>query len=104
MDASRTCLETARDDHEARYPIRSRFKIYLCAADGCLTALKGAGVNLSEGGAAFLVDCELPIGALIHIELPNSRMTASGRVRSCVAAEGGWRIGMQFDAELIQVA
>ncbi len=105
MNAWRTSVDTAYDENrEARFPFPSKLKIYRGMEDGCFTPLDGAGLNLSELGAAFVVNCELSVGDSIYLELPKSRMSVSGTVRSCIPVDGGWRIGMEFDGEMIKVA
>lgn len=105
MNVWRTSVEAAHDESRgARFPFLSKLKIYRGMADGTFTPLEGAGLNLSESGTAFVVSCELPIGDSLYLELPKSRMSVSGTVRSCVAVDGGWRVGMEFDGEMIKVA
>lgn len=105
MNDSRKTLGLARDERrESRFPVFTRIRLYRGMADGGFTPVEAAGVNISEGGAAVVVDCELPFNSQIYLELPNSRMSASGRVRSCIPVNAGWRIGISFDAGMIKVA
>lgn len=62
------------------------------------------GFNISDRGAAFVSDQPLPVRANIHLELPNSRATASGTVRNCMRWGAAWRVGVEFDVEFSKVA
>ena len=62
------------------------------------------GLNISDRGAAFVSEQPLPLRANIHLELPNSRATASGTVRNCMRWGAAWRVGVEFDAAFSKVA
>lgn len=105
MNASRKTLKLAQEERrETRFPVLTRVRLYRSMGDGGFIPVEAAGVNISAGGAAVIVDCELPFNSQIYLELPNSRMSASGRVRSCISVGPGWRVGICFDAEMIKVA
>jgi hypothetical protein len=98
---------TASVDGDARKAVRFPLSASLrvCWSDewgntGCLPA---EGLNISESGAAFLLEEPLPLAAEVHIELPNSRAIASARVRSCLPQSDGWRIGVELNAQLLRL-
>jgi hypothetical protein len=98
---------TASVNGDARKAVRFPLGVGLrvCWSDewgntGCLPA---EGLNISESGAAFLLEEPLPLAAEVHIELPNSRAIARARVRSCLPQSGGWRIGVELNAQLLSV-
>lgn len=54
--------------------------------------------DLSEGGVSFTSPTPLAPGATVEVVLPvaHHRFTMAGTVRSCVAGDGGFRIGLAF--------
>ena len=93
----------SRDARRAvRFPLGVSLRVCWSDAWGNTAYLPAEGLNISESGAAFLVKEPLPLAADVHIELPNSRAIAPARVCSCVLQSGGWRIGVELNAQLLR--
>jgi PilZ domain len=76
-----------------RFPMRSAVNVCCLGSDRVIAA---QGLNISDGGMAFVVAEELPYGALIQVALPQSGVSAVARVRNCVPHDAGWRVGVEF--------
>ena len=76
-----------------RFPMRSAVSVCCLGSDFVMPA---QGLNISDGGMAFVLAEELPYGALIQVALRQSGMSAVARVRNCELHEAGWRIGVEF--------
>jgi hypothetical protein len=59
------------------------------------------GINISEHGLAMRIAERLRMSALVHLELPDRRLSAVGRVRSCVHITGGWRVGIELSGPFL---
>ena len=54
--------------------------------------------DISEGGVSFDSGTPLAVGSTVEVQLPvhHTRFTLAGTVASCVALEGGFRVGVSF--------
>ncbi len=87
----------AQDDRRAaRFPMYSTMKLCWGAPDFATAPLAVWGLNISEGGAAFVSDEPLPLAVKVHLELPTSRVSAVGVVRNCMRWGSSWRVGVEF--------
>jgi PilZ domain len=87
----------AQDDRRAlRFPMLSAMKICWGAPDFATAPIAVWGLNISEGGAAFVSDEPLPLAVKVHLELPTSRVSAVGVVRNCMRWGSSWRVGVEF--------
>ncbi|MBM4013486.1 MAG: PilZ domain-containing protein [Planctomycetes bacterium] len=57
-------------------------------------------VDVSDGGIAFLVPCELPLGAPLALQLARDLggppLSALGRVARCEERSEGWLVGVEL--------
>jgi len=105
MSAPQTETSQARDERRtARFQMLSRMKMSWGGPDLATGPLAVWGLNISDRGAAFVSEQPLPLRANIHLELSNSRTTASGAVRNCMRWGDAWRVGVEFDATFSKVA
>jgi PilZ domain-containing protein len=63
--------------------------------------------DISCGGASLLLDCEIPAGQLLNVELPRTDGEPSKTVLACVVrcsptTEGEWIVGCVFSRELTE--
>jgi PilZ domain len=105
MSAPLTETSLMGDERRAvRFQMLSKMKMSWGGPDLAAGPQAVWGLNISDRGAAFVSDQPLPVRASIHLELPNSRSTASGTVRNCMRWGASWRVGVEFDAEFSKVA
>ena len=91
-----TAIETAMDRRQdARFPMGSTIRVQQCDG-GSSNWMSVQALNLSHSGVAFLSSQPIAVGVLVQVELPQSRSSAIGPVRSCQRRGNQWRIGVQL--------
>lgn len=83
-----------------RFPLTSEVRISWSDPAGRLISVIAEGRNVSEHGAAFLMDHPLPGKLLVHLEFPHGHLAVSGFVRNCRRRGGRWRVGIEFVSKL----
>ncbi len=79
-----------------RQPLQAALRIGWIGDDRRMEYLAAAGIDVSAGGIGVLAGRRLRLSALVHIEMRDGGEAAVGRVRDCIRAEGGWRIGIEL--------
>lgn len=80
-----------------RFPMRSFVRVCRFDHGGKAQPVVAKGLNLSATGVAFETREPLPLLALVHVELPCSRLSAMARVRNRERRGASWRIGVELD-------
>lgn len=91
----------SRARRDARFPMHSLLHATWLDPTGTAHHFTGEALNLSATGAAFVVEESLPLDALVHLELPGSRLSGTARVRHCSPHDGAWRIGVELEGALV---
>lgn len=91
---NRTLFVEAR--RYARQPLEAMVRVGWINDDKRMEYLAAKGIDGSGYGIAVLAEQRLRLSALVHVEIGESRQAAVGRVRNCIRAEGGWRIGIEL--------
>jgi hypothetical protein len=87
-----------------RFPLSCALRVSWSDANGLARHQTASGLDLSEHGAAFLIAAPLPVSAVVHLELPNSRQAVSAQVRSCKHSFGLWRVGVKLTGGFASMA
>jgi len=90
-EAARVAAPDAR--RSARFPMRSGLRICPLETDRAMTA---EGLNISAAGIAFVIAEAMATGTLVRVTLPNSGLSALGRVRNSRRQGPAWRTGVEF--------
>jgi hypothetical protein len=92
-------LSTLRGEarRAVRFPMRSLVRVCCFDGRGKAQSIAAHGLNLSASGMAFVTVEPLPLGTVVHVELPCSRLSATARVRNCEPRGASWRIGVELD-------
>jgi len=54
------------------------------------------GLDVSASGMAVWTARRLRLSALVHLDVAERGLAAVGRVRNCVPAGEGWRVGIEL--------
>lgn len=87
-----------------RFPMRSLVRVCCFDSRGKARPVAAQGMNLSATGMAFVTGEPLPVSALVHVELPCSRLSATARVRNCESLGGSWRVGVELDGAFASIS
>ncbi|MDE3166947.1 MAG: PilZ domain-containing protein [Acidobacteriota bacterium] len=79
-----------------RQPLHAALRIGWIGDDRRMEYLAAVGIDVSAGGIGVLAAQRLRLSALVHVEMRDAGEAAVGRVRNCIRADGGWRIGIEL--------
>jgi hypothetical protein len=83
---------------EGRFPLTADIRAGWIDDSRHLRYAPASGVNISANGMAIRVAERPRLSALVYLDLGSCGFSTLGRVRSCVRAEGGWRVGIELSS------
>lgn len=102
--AGRPETEAAGENRrDTRFALRREVRLLWMGGDGLARRAMARGVDMSAVGAGVAADQALAVGTQVCIELPVSRVVATGAVRYCHRAGTEYRIGVAFGGPLAWV-
>ena len=66
-------------------------------------ACTGQGIDLTEGGIGVKVPDPFAAGEIVKLKILGGRLIVQGTVRWCEGASGQYRVGIQFEAEDLDI-
>jgi hypothetical protein len=81
--------------HEPRFPMSGSVRVGWVGPDHQMRYLTARGRDISEEGLGLWTSEELPLGALVNVDLCGCGMSALARVRYRRPADSGWSVGLQ---------
>ena len=94
--AARQLAEFTDSRGTQRFPLSTPVRIGWICDGGRMTYADAQGIDRSEHGIAIQMPERLRFSALVHLELPGCRLTAIGRVTSCVRSGAAFRVGFEL--------
>jgi PilZ domain len=79
-----------------RQPITAAVRVGWISDDKRMAYIAGQAVDISEFGLAVVTGQRLRISALVHVEITERGMVATGRVRNCTRSGAAWRSGIEL--------
>jgi hypothetical protein len=80
----------------ARQPLAVAVRVGWINDDRRMEYIAAQGIDVSACGIGVRAGQRLRLSALVHVEMGEGGEAAVGRVRNCIRAEGGWRIGIEL--------
>lgn len=79
-----------------RFPLATPVRAGWICDDCRMTYAEAEGIDISENGISIRMQERLRLSALVHLDLTACRLTAMGRVTSCVGSGTSFRIGLDL--------